>query len=74
MYPNAVDLEGYWCFSFIEDKNIVVASKPRHPLDTQTLKKHLLGYPDFIVKNFLKCQSQEYNQSFSSPYYSHDIV
>ena len=38
------------------------------------VKKQPSGHPKFLVKNFLKCKSQEYNQIFSSPYYSYDIV
>ena len=43
-------------------------------LDTQTLKKHPSGHPDFFVRDFLKCHSQTYNWIFSSQYYSHDIL
>ena len=29
--------------------------------DTQTLKRHLSGHQNYLVKNFLECQSQAYN-------------
>ena len=44
------------------------------PKNTQTLKKHHLGQPNFFLRNFFKCWSLAYNWIFSSSYNSHDNV
>ena len=46
----------------VESASMVLASRASGCLfDTQTLKKHTSGHPEFLERNFLKCQFQEYN-------------
>ena len=49
--------------------SMVLASRAsgRH-LNAQTLKTHPSGYPKLFMRNFLKCQFQAYNWTFSTLY------